>query len=216
MNNQPTVVVADNQSIAIRGLRALAKQNPIFEIIGEASDGLQAVDVTLDLQPDILVLDLEMPGLVGFEVAKRVLATLPEMIIIIYSGHGAYPYIRKALNECGAMAYVHKDDPETCIFDAVERVLQGKRYLSPTALNAPEGDNQELDYYLDLYERLTDTEKELLYPLAEGHTATQIADARVVEESTVRTHIEHIKTKLSDGSKRLSLRELRQIARLCT
>lgn len=213
----PSVVIADNQRIALRGLYALAEQTALFSIIGEAYDGLEAIDVTLVENPDILILDLEMPGLVGFEVAKRLLNQLPDLLIIIYSGHGAYPYIRKAFEECGVAAYVHKDDPEECIFEAIERVSQGKRYLSPLIIDAPEdSEASELDYYLRLYDDLTETEQELLYPLAEGLTASQIAQARTIEESTVRTHIEHMKSKLTPNGARLSLGKLRQIARLCT
>ncbi|GAB4526050.1 MAG: response regulator transcription factor [Anaerolineae bacterium] len=209
-----TLVLADNQPIALRGLRALLAQD--FDVIGETTDGLETVKVVESEQPDVLVLDLEMPGLIGFEVAKRVRRVSPHTHIVIYSGHGAWPYIQRAFEECEVMAYVHKDDDDECIVDALSRVLSGERYLSPTVMNVPRDQTtSDLDVYLRLYDNLTDTEKELLHPLAEGYTAAQIAELRVVEESTIRTHIEHMKDKLNLSGERMSLDTLRRVARLC-
>jgi len=209
-----TVVIADNHPIALRGLRGLLSAD--FQVISETTDGLETVDVVTQAQPDLLILDLEMPGLVGFEVAKRVHRTSPDTLIIIYSGHSAFPYIQKAFNDCYAMGYVHKDDEEQCILDAIERALQGKRYLSPVVRNvAPDQSSADLDVYLKLYEELTDTEKELLHPLAEGYTAAQIARLRMIEESTVRTHIIHMKQKLTLSDEPVNLDDLRRTARLC-
>lgn len=212
-----TIVLVDNQTIALRGLRVLLADTPSIEIIGEATDGLQALEVVERLQPDLIILDLEMPGLIGFEVAKRLQRSAPQTRILIYSGHGAFPYVRKAFDDGGVMAYIHKDDPDTCVIEAIEWVLRGQRYLSPSVMNIS-GDQQSgnLETYLNLYEMLTDTEKELLHPLADGLTAAQIASARNVEETTIRTHIENMKNKLSVTGKNMLLGDLRRIARVLT
>jgi DNA-binding NarL/FixJ family response regulator len=212
-----TIVIADNQSIALRGLRVLLENASDIQIIGEASDGLEAVALVERLQPDMLLLDLEMPGLVGFEVAKRLRQRLPSLLILIYSGHGAFPYVRKAFEDSGVMAYIHKDDPDTCVLDAIEWVRRQQRYLSPSVLNlSPDADSDTLDTCLRLYETLTDTEKELLHPLANGLTAAQIASERSVEESTIRTHIEHMKDKLSLTGEHMLIGDLRRVARVLT
>lgn len=212
-----TIILADNQSIALRGLRVLLGSVTDIEIIGEASDGLEAVALVERLQPDMLLLDLEMPGLVGFEVAKRLRQRLPSLLILIYSGHGAFPYVHKAFEDGGVMAYIHKDDPDTCLLDAIEWVRRQQRYLSPSVLNlSPDADSDTLDTCLRLYETLTDTEKELLHPLANGLTAAQIASERSVEESTIRTHIEHMKDKLSFTGEHMLIGDLRRVARVLT
>ncbi|HRL14044.1 MAG TPA: response regulator transcription factor [Aggregatilineales bacterium] len=212
-----TIVLADNQSIALRGLRVLLENASDIQIIGEASDGLEAVALVERLQPDMLLLDLEMPGLVGFEVAKRLRQRLPSLLILIYSGHGAFPYVRKAFEDGGVMGYIHKDDPDTCVLDAIEWVRRQQRYLSPSVLNlSPDADSDSLEACLRLYETLTDTEKELLHPLAAGLTAAQIAAERSVEESTIRTHIEHMKDKLSLTGEHMLIGDLRRVARVLT
>jgi DNA-binding NarL/FixJ family response regulator len=212
-----SIILADNQTIALRGLRVLLEEFADLKIIGEANDGLEAVDIVQKLQPDLLLLDLEMPGLVGFEVARRLQKLAPETRILIYSGHGAFPYVRKAFNVSGVMAYIHKDDPDACVIDALEWVLNGKRYLSPSVLNvSPDQQSTDLNAYLELYDLLTDTEKELLHPLADGLTAAQIAEERSVEETTIRTHIENMKNKLSITGKNMLLGDLRRIARVLT
>ena len=212
-----TIVLADNQSIALRGLRVLLENVNDIEIVGDASDGLEAVALVEHLQPDMLLLDLEMPGLVGFEVAKRLRQSLPSLMILIYSGHGAFPYVRKAFEDGGVMAYIHKDDPDTCVIDAIEWVRRKQRYLSPSVLNiSPDPNSDTLETFLQLYETLTDTEKELLHPLADGLTAAQMAAERSVEESTIRTHIEHMKDKLSLTGEHMLIGDLRRVARVLT
>lgn len=212
-----TIVLVDNQSIALRGLHDLLDEIPDIEIVGQATDGLEALQIVEHYQPNLLLLDLEMPGLVGFEVAKRLQKSAPETQILIYSGHGAFPYVRKAFSDSGVMAYIHKDDPDACVIEAIEWVMVGQRYLSPRVMNLSSDQRpDDLETYLNLYEKLTDTEKELLHPLADGLTAAQIASERTVEETTIRTHIEHMKDKLSITGKHMLLNDLRRVARILT
>jgi DNA-binding NarL/FixJ family response regulator len=115
------------------------------------------------------------------------------------------------------MGYIHKDDPDTCVLDAIEWVRRQQRYLSPSVLNlSPDADSDSLEACLRLYETLTDTEKELLHPLAASLTAAQIAAERSVEESTIRTHIEHMKDKLSLTGEHMLIGDLRRVARVLT
>jgi DNA-binding NarL/FixJ family response regulator len=210
-----SLVIVDNQPVAIRGIRQLLKDSPDFQVIGEATEGLQAVETVRQLKPRFLILDLELPGLIGFEVAKRIAQVSAETQIIIYSGHCAWPYVRKAFQECGASGFVHKDDNDLCLLEALNAVLNGKPYMSPSVMSLPQHEDSNIDLYLKCYDMLTDTEKELLQPLAEGYTAAQIAALRSVEETTIRTHLENMKSKLSILPFKMTIDNLRRIARVC-
>ena len=133
-----TIVLADDHEIIRKGLRALLSSEIDLEVIGEASDGLQAVEIAERLHPDILILDLMMPGMSGLKVAARLVKSCPCTGIIILSMHGHEAYLREAILS-GARAYVLKDHTAEEIIPAIRQVSAGRCYLdsSFSTVNAP-------------------------------------------------------------------------------
>ena len=125
-----TVVLADDHLIFREGLRALLSAEPDLRIVGEAGDGLEAVLRVERLQPDVLVLDLMMPGLNGDEVARQVSQRVPKTHIVVLSMYTSEAYVLKALRS-GAAGYVLKGSSSTELVQAIREVAQGHRYLSP-------------------------------------------------------------------------------------
>jgi DNA-binding NarL/FixJ family response regulator len=125
-----TLVLADDHHVVRQGLRALLEAEPDFRIVGEAADGLEAVQLVERLQPDVLVLDLMLPGLSGLEVTRQVSRRSPQTRIVILSLYANQAYVLEALRS-GAAAYVLKKSTANQLFRAVREVATGRRYLSP-------------------------------------------------------------------------------------
>ena len=125
-----SVVVVDDHPIAREGLCALLMAEPDLQVVGEAGDGLEAIRLVEQLQPDVLVLDLKMPGLDGHEVTRRVSERWPETRTIVLSMHRSEAYVLQAL-KCGASGYVLKGSGVTELIQAIREVVRGRRYLGP-------------------------------------------------------------------------------------
>lgn len=125
-----TIVLADDHRIVRQGLHALLKAEPDFEVVGEAGDGIEALEMVKKLNPDVVVLDLMMPGLNGLEVARRLGKQTPRTKIIILSMYDDEGFVLEALTN-GASAYVLKDKGSSELIRAVREVRDGHRYLSP-------------------------------------------------------------------------------------
>ena len=125
-----SVVVADDHPIAREGLCALLMAEPDLQVVGEARDGLEAVRLVEQLQPDVLVLDLKMPGLDGQEVTRQVSERWPKTRTIVLSMHRSEAYVLQAL-KCGAAGYVLKGSGVTELIQAIREVTRGRRYLGP-------------------------------------------------------------------------------------
>lgn len=125
-----SLVIVDDHPIVRQGLCALLAAEPDLQVVGEASDGLEAVQLVGRLQPDVLVLDLKMPGLDGYEVARQVSERVPATRIVVLSMHRSEAYVLRAL-KCGAAGYVLKGSGVTELIQAIREVAQGRRYLGP-------------------------------------------------------------------------------------
>ncbi|MDD5093336.1 MAG: response regulator transcription factor [Dehalococcoidia bacterium] len=185
-----TIVLADDHDIVRRGLQSVLQAQKDFEIIGEASDGLETIKIAEKLQPDVLVLDLVMPGLSGLEVARRVAKQSPKTRVIILSMYDNEAGVLEAFR-AGAMAYVVKQALSNELVQAIRAVMEGRLYLSP-----PLSDRAIASYVekaqgakLDLYETiLTSREREVLQLTAEGYTSIQIGQRLSISPRTVDTH----------------------------
>jgi DNA-binding NarL/FixJ family response regulator len=125
-----TIIVADDHHVVRQGLRALLEAEPDFRLVGEASDGLGTVQLVERLKPDVLVIDLMMPGLNGLEVTRQVSQRSPQTRVVILSMHANEAYVLEALRN-GASGYVLKDSSAADLVQAVREVVAGRRYLSP-------------------------------------------------------------------------------------
>jgi DNA-binding NarL/FixJ family response regulator len=192
-----TIILADDHHIVRQGLRSLLEAEPGFRITGEASDGLEAVQLAERLQPDVLVVDLMMPGLGGLEVVRQTSQRSPQTLILVLSMHANEAYVLEALRN-GAAGYVLKDSSVTELVQAVREVLAGRRYLSPPL------SERAIDAYvqkaqaaaLDPYDTLTAREREVLQLSAEGRSHAEIAAKLSISPRTAETHRANLMRKL--------------------
>lgn len=193
----PNILLADDHNIVRQGLRALLQSEPHFRLVGEASDGIEAVRLADRLKPDVLITDLMMPGLNGLEVTRQVTKLLPQIRVIILSMYTNDAYVLEALKN-GALGYVLKDSQAADLIQAVKEVIAGNRYLSPPL------SERALELYLqkvesvpdDPYELLTTREREVLQLVAEGRTSSEIATRLFISPRTAEGHRANLMRKL--------------------
>jgi len=192
-----TIVLADDHHVVRQGLRALLEAEPDFNVIGEAGDGLEAIQLIEQLRPNVLVLDLMMPGLNGLETTRQVSKHSPQTRTVILSMYANEAYVLEALSN-GASAYVLKDSSSADLVQAVREVAAGRRYLSPPLSDRAIEAYQEKARAaaLDKYETLTTREREVLQLAAEGHTSAEIAARLGISPRTAETHRTHLMHKL--------------------
>jgi DNA-binding NarL/FixJ family response regulator len=193
-----TIVLADDHHVVRQGLRALLEAETDFNVIGEAGDGLEAIQLIEQLRPNVLVLDLMMPGLNGLETTRQVSKHSPQTRTVILSMYANEAYVLEALSN-GASAYVLKDSSSADLVHAVREVAAGRRYLSPPLSDRAIEVYQEKARAaaLDKYETLTTREREVLQLAAEGHTSTEIAARLGISPRTAETHRTHLMHKLA-------------------
>jgi two-component system response regulator NreC len=196
-----TIVLAEDHRIVRQGLRALLEAEADFSLVGEAGDGLEAVRLTEQLQPDVVVLDLMMPGINGLEATRQIRNCCPKTHVVILSMHADESYVLEALRN-GASGYVLKDSSADDLARAVREVVAGRRYLSaPLSERAIEVYIQEAqETPLDPYEKLTNREREVLHLVAAGHSSTEIAERLSISSRTVETHRANMMRKLNLNS----------------
>jgi DNA-binding NarL/FixJ family response regulator len=195
------IILVDDHKIVRQGMRSLLESQPGFEVIGEASDGEEALKLMETLSPDIAFLDVMMPNLNGIEVAKIARQRRLKTKLIFLSMHANSTYAVRAL-QSGALAYVLKDSDFTEILQAIQNVMEGRRYLSAaiadevfeTLLNV---NNMDKNDSLDI---LSTREREILQLIAEGNTNIVIAEKLTLSVRTVEAHRAHIMTKMRFNS----------------
>lgn len=192
-----TIVLADDHHVVRQGLRALLEAEADFKVIGEAGDGLEALQLVDQLKPNVLVLDLMMPGLNGLEVARQMSKHASPTRIVILSMYANEAYVLEALGN-GASAYVVKDSNSADLVLAVREVAAGRRYLSPPLSDRAIEVYQERAKAatLDKYETLTTREREVLQLTVEGHTNSEIATRLGISSRTAETHRSNLMHKL--------------------
>jgi two-component system response regulator NreC len=192
-----TIVLADDHHVVRQGLRALLEAEPDFTIVGEAADGLEVASLVERLEPDVLVLDLMMPGLNGLDVVRQVSQRALQTRVVILSMHSNEAYVLEALRN-GVAGYVLKESTASDLAQAVREAAAGRRYLSPPL------SERAIEAYLhkaeatplDMYETLTGREREVLHLTAEGYNNSEIAERLCISARTVETHRANIMRKL--------------------
>jgi DNA-binding NarL/FixJ family response regulator len=191
------ILLADDHQVVIDGLKALLAGEPDMQVIGQATDGLQVLPKVLELHPEVLVLDLMMPGLNGLEVTRQVRDRAPETKVIVLSMHANDAYVVEALRN-GAAGYVLKQAEARALVDAIRSVRGGTRYLSPP-LSEEKLARWERDAKaapLDPYDTLSTREREVLQLAAEGLTSAEIGQRLSIGKRTVETHRANLQRKL--------------------
>ena len=192
-----TIVLADDHQLVRQGLRALLEVESDLRVIGEAGDGLEAVRLVERLNPNVLILDLMMPGINGLEVTRQIKKNSFQTGIVILSMYADEAYVLEALGN-GASAYVLKDSNASDLVHAVREVAAGRRYLSPPLSDRAIEVYQETAKatVIDKYETLTTREREVLHLSAEGCTSSEIASRLGISARTAETHRTHLMSKL--------------------
>ena len=189
MNDRVTIVLADDHNLVRQALRTLVETEPRFAVLGENSNGLQAVDLAARLKPDILVVDLMMPGLGGMEVTRQVGKRSPSTRVIILSMSISEAHVLEALRN-GARGYVRKDATAADLIRAIDEVAAGHLYLSPPfsdrAIEAYR--RRAAEAAIDPYESLTRREREVFHLAAEGLGNGEIAARLGISPRTAETH----------------------------
>lgn len=181
------VLVADDHLVYRIGIRNLLASEPGFEVIGEAADGNQAVEVYRRLRPDVLLLDLRMPQKSGIEVVRAVRGEFKDARILIVTSYQTEEEIFQVL-QAGALGYVIKDVGREMLVQAVRAVYAGARWLAPSI-------RKQFDDRA-LRQQLTTREVEILRLLARGLTNREIANVYGISASTVKNHLNSVMTKL--------------------
>ena len=193
------VLLADDHTILRAGLRMMLNAQPDIEVVGEASDGRQALTEAQRLQPDVVLMDITMPEMNGIEATRQIKRSLESTRVLILTMHENEEYLFQVLR-AGASGYILKEAADTELISAIRVVYSGRFYMSPSAQTMMVG-----DYLLrvrsgeerDSYSALTEREREILKLVAEGLTNNQIAERLFISPKTVDTHRTHIMDKLN-------------------
>ena len=193
------IILADDHAVMRRGLRLVLEQQKDFEIVGEASDGREAVELAEKLKPDVAVLDITMPNLNGIEAARQITSRQVGVSVVILSMHADESFVLRAL-KAGARGYLLKESPESDFLNAIRLVSEGKSFFSPKVSRMLVEDyvrqlqDREVE---DSYELLTSREREVLQLIAEGKSNKDIAAILHLSVYTVETHRANILDKLN-------------------
>lgn len=191
------VLLAEDHTIVRKGLRSLLEEEADIEVMGEAEDGREAVRMTQRLLPDVVLMDLSMPGLNGLEATRQIKQRFPEVKVLVLTRHANEEYVFQILR-AGASGYVVKKAAPTELVLAIQSVYRGDSFLSPS-ISRPvieEYIRQAEATMPNSYDRLTDREREVLQLIAEGHSSREIAELLHITERTVRAHRGHLMDKL--------------------
>jgi NarL family two-component system response regulator LiaR len=196
------VLLVDDHAVVRKGMRALVDREAGIEVVGEAEDGDQAVHAADRLRPDVILMDLEMPGTGGIEATRQITAAHPDTRIVVLTSHAAEEDVFPAL-KAGALGYLLKHSAPEEVLQAIRQAYRGETVLHPSIarmvlqeLNRPAQARQP-----KTSEPLSERELEVLRLLARGMSNQEIADTLVVGEATVRSHVSSILRKLQLASR---------------
>jgi len=180
------VLLADDHNLIRAGISALLERVKRVEVVGEAADGILAMKLIQELRPEVVLLDLQMPGLSGFEVLREATRRFPDIKIIVLSVHDTQEYAARALH-AGAAGYLPKSAASSELELAIERVASGQQYLSPTiAQTGPTSGS--LGHRDRTAAALTPRQREVLILVTEGYSTKDIARSLEISVKTVETH----------------------------
>jgi DNA-binding NarL/FixJ family response regulator len=183
-----TCLIADDHEVVREGLRLSLSRAPHIRIVGEAPDGESAVALAERRRPNVVIMDIRMPGMDGLEATKQLSKKAPEIAVLIFTAYSERSLLGRGL-ESGAKGYILKEAPHGTLLRAIEKVAAGEGYIDPALLPAflPGRDRDEM---------LTAREREILQLLADGMSNSDVASKLFISAETVKSHVRHILTKL--------------------
>jgi DNA-binding NarL/FixJ family response regulator len=192
------ILLADDHKILREGLRSLLEKYEEFDVVAEADNGGNAVKLASIYKPDVVVMDVAMPGLNGIEATRRIISEAPDAKVIALTMHSERRYVVEMLN-AGASGYLLKERAFEELVDAIREVVAGNIYMSPPVVGLVLGEyvHKQLSEENTIFSILTPREREVLQLIAEGRSTTQIALDMGISTNTVDTHRQHLMDKLN-------------------
>jgi len=195
MMDKIKVLVADDHAIMRDGIRALLSLHDDIEIVGEASEGKEAIEKTRELAPDVIVMDIAMPGMDGLEATRRITKQNPKVKVLALTQYDSKEYVLAAI-KAGCAGYVPKKALGSELASAIHAVYHGGSFLYPSAATALVENYRQQPQTADAYDQLTPREREILKLIAEGRTSREIAEMLFISLKTVMGHRTRIMEKL--------------------
>jgi DNA-binding NarL/FixJ family response regulator len=187
-SNEITCLIVDDHEVVREGLRLSLSRAPHIRVIGEAGDGVSAVALAERRRPNVVIMDVRMPGMDGLEATKLLTERVPEACVLIFTAYSERSLLSRGL-ESGAKGYILKEAPHQTLVRAIEKVAAGDGYVDPALMPA----------FLTGRERddmLTGREREILQLLADGMSNADVAKKLFISQETVKSHVRHILAKL--------------------
>jgi len=190
------ILIVDDHAIMRDGIRALLGLHDDIEIVGEASEGREAIEKARDLMPDVVVMDIAMPGMDGLEAARRIMRKIPKTKVLVLTQYDNKEYVFPVI-EAGASGFISKVAASSELASGIRAVHNGDSYLSPSVTKLMIEDFQHSGRASnDPYKQLTNRERDVLKLVAEGHATQEIADMLVISPKTVEGHRTNLMAKL--------------------
>ena len=187
MTDEITCLIVDDHEVVREGLRLSLSRAPHIRVVGEASDGASAVELAERRRPDVVIMDVRMPGMDGLEATKQLTEKLPDTAVLIFTAYSERSLLGRGL-ESGAKGYILKEAPHQTLLRAIEKVAAGDGYVDPALMPAFLTKERE--------NMLTAREREILQLLADGMSNADVAAKLFISQETVKSHVRHILSKL--------------------
>ena len=188
MPQEITCLVVDDHEVVREGLRLSLSRAPHIRVIGEASDGEQAIELVKRRKPDVVVMDVRMPGMDGLEATRKISAETPETSVLIFTAFSERSLLARGI-ESGAKGYILKEAPHETLVKAIDKIAAGEGYIDPALMPAFLAGKDQTDM-------LTTREREILQLLADGMSNADVAGRLFISQETVKSHVRHILAKL--------------------
>jgi two-component system response regulator NreC len=192
------VLIVDDHALFREGIRLILQTQQDIDIVGEAADGREAIDAARTLEPDVILMDVTMPGIDGLAATRQIKGDCPQAEVLMLTMHESDDYFFRSLS-AGASGYVLKEAVSADLILAIQSVAQGQVFLYPSVAKKLVADylsRAGTEEARSKYQRLTPREREILFLIGEGHSDKEIAERLVISPNTVQSHRWHIMEKL--------------------
>ena len=188
MPNEITVLIVDDHEVVREGLRLSLSRAAHVRVVGEAADGRAAIELAERRKPNVVIMDVRMPGLDGLDATKELMAKEPNSAVLIFTAYSERSLLARGL-ESGAKGYILKEAPHETLVRAIEKVANGDSFIDPALMPAfLSGKDRE--------DMLTARQREILQLLADGMSNADVAQRLFISQETVKSHVRHILAKL--------------------
>ena len=188
MPDEITCLIVDDHEVVREGLRLSLSRAPHIRVLGEASDGASSIEMVERRKPDVVIMDVRMPGMDGLEATREILKVAPDTAVLIFTAFSERSLLARGLDS-GAKGYILKEAPHDTLLRAIERLAVGESYIDPALMPAFLSGKDQTDM-------LTAREREILQLLADGMSNADVASKLFISQETVKSHVRHILAKL--------------------